>query len=260
MCTPLVKCFAILLMLPLMAGCSHQSLPHPVDPSAVADQEGRKKVLTDDSSILKQIQKPTTTQQRVILNAPIISQKPELLNGCEVTSLAMLLQYAGFHVGKMELANQIKKDRDPLRETGTGTITHWGNPNHGFVGDITGKTKGYAVYHKPTEQLMKHYLSDRTLNLTDSSFKTVLNQIRKKRPVIVWTTAHFSEPIRWGEWKHGNQQIKATLEEHAVLLVGFDPAYVYVNDPLTGRKAQKIKQQLFIQSWLALGRQALSYR
>ena len=210
-------------------------------------------------------QNPQTRQsnppkQRVIIDTPIISQRPELLNGCEVTSLAMLLQYAGFHVGKMELANQLKKDSDPLSETRAGAITHWGNPNHGFVGDITGKSKGYAVYDEPTEQLMKRYLTNRTLNLTGSPFKVILNQIRMKRPVIIWTTSHFAVPHKWERWSHGAQQIRATWEEHAVLLVGFDQNHVYVNDPLTGRKSQKVDRKSFIESWTALGRQALSYR
>jgi uncharacterized protein YvpB len=44
------------------------------------------------------------------------------------------------------------------------------------------------------------------------------------------------------------------------LLVGFDSAFVYVNDPLTGQKAKPVDKRSFIASWNALGSQALSYR
>ena len=89
--------------------------------------------------------------EKVILsNVPFIQQLPELDRGCEVTSLAMILQYAGITVDKMKLANEIKKVdfmNDGVR----------GNPNEGFVGNIyTFSESGYGVYHGPLFQLAKN--------------------------------------------------------------------------------------------------------
>lgn len=89
--------------------------------------------------------------EKVILsNVPFIQQLPELDRGCEVTSLAMMLQYAGITVDKMKLANEIKKVdfmNDGVR----------GNPNEGFVGNIyTFSESGYGVYHGPLFQLAKN--------------------------------------------------------------------------------------------------------
>ncbi|MCV5434324.1 C39 family peptidase, partial [Escherichia coli] len=45
----------------------------------------------------------------MIENVPFIKQLPELPRGCEVTSLAMLLQYKGVQVDKMQLASEIHR-------------------------------------------------------------------------------------------------------------------------------------------------------
>ncbi|GAB7386798.1 hypothetical protein BSNK01_06340 [Bacillaceae bacterium] len=183
-------------------------------------------------------------KSKVLLDVPLIAQKPELKFGCEVTSLAMVLQYAGVRVGKMELAENLPKDGDPVAKTHTGDITHWGNPAHGFVGDVKGQNMGYAVYDRPLQKLMEHYLPGRSLNLTGQPFDQLLQQVREGKPVVVWTTGDFQLP----------------LDLHAVVLVGFDENFVYVNDPLAGQKARKVAKRPFISSWKAMGKQALSYR
>jgi uncharacterized protein YvpB len=75
------------------------------------------------------------------------------------------------------------KDDDPVQKTKSGDITHWGNPDHGFVGDVTGQKAGYAIYAGPLEKLMKRYLQDRTVNLTRKSFDEILAQIKAGKPV-----------------------------------------------------------------------------
>ena len=203
---------------------------------------------------------PPPKQEKVILDVPLIPQKPELKFGCEVTSLAMVLQHAGVKVNKMQLANNIKKDNDSLSISKDGDILQWGDPKEGFVGDITGKTIGYAVYVEPLQQLMEHYLPNRTVNLTGKSFDDVLTQVSTGKPVVVWTTGDYKLPDKWASWKHGNENITAPLDLHAVVLVGFENGYVYINDPLTEKKALKVNKETFIQSWDALEKQALSYR
>lgn len=202
---------------------------------------------------------PVSQQEKVILDIPIIRQNPELKYGCEVTSLAMVLTHAGIKTDKMELARELPKDGDPVQKNESGDITRWGNPNHGFVGDITGKNAGYAVYAKPLEKLMNRYLPNRTVNLTRKPFDQVLSQLQKEKPVIVWTTGDYKLPDRWESWKHGKEKITTPLDLHAVVLVGFDHEHLYINDPLTGKKAFKTNKNSFLQSWKALGYQALSY-
>ncbi|MGS2748171.1 C39 family peptidase [Bacillus zanthoxyli] len=246
----------------ILAGCSAKQSPIEKHGSNVGHEDtGLTKNVKHPTSQNEPQQAPApTVQEKVILDVPLILQKPELKYGCEVTSLAMVLQYAGIKVNKMQLANGIKKDNDPLSMSNGGDIIRWGDPKEGFVGDITGKNKGYAVYVQPLQELMEQYLPNRTMNLTGKNFNDILAQIKIGKPVVVWTTGDYKVPDRWESWKHGNKQITAPLDLHAVVLIGFEDGYIYINDPLSGKKAHKVNQETFIQSWDALGKQALSYR
>jgi uncharacterized protein YvpB len=201
----------------------------------------------------------STKKSAAMLNVVLIKQNPELKYGCEVTSLAMVLNYAGVTTNKMELYKSIKKDSDPLIRSPRGDILRWGNPNHGFVGDMTGNRAGYAVFDQPMIHLINKYLPNRAVNLTGHPFDKVLEHVSEGYPIVVWTTGDFRLPDRWESWNHGQQLIKTPLDLHAVVLVGYDSQYVYLNDPLSGRKQVRVSREQFIASWKALNCRAVSY-
>lgn len=224
----------------------------PVQFNKMNEIEAPASKQANDITIVKQ-------KDKVILDVPLISQNPELKYGCEVTSLTMLLNYAGHNVDKMTLAKELKTDDDPIKRAKNGDITNWGDPDDGFVGDITGQNPGYAVFDKPLEDLMKKYMKDRTLNLTGQPFERSLEQVAKGIPVVVWTTGDYRLPDRWEAWRHGSKLIKTPLDLHAVVLVGYEENYVYLNDPLSVKKNVKVNKEQFIRSWIALKERALTY-
>lgn len=195
-----------------------------------------------------------------MLDVILLKQNPELKYGCEVTSLAMVLNHAGKPTDKMELYKVIQKDPDPIIKAPNGDISKWGNPNDGFVGDMTGKSAGYAVFDKPMVQLINHYLPGRAVNLSNQPFENVLKHVSDGFPVVVWTTGDFRQPDRWESWYHGQQLIKTPLDLHVVVLVGYDANHVYLNDPLSGIKQAKVSKEQFITSWKALNCLAVSYK
>ncbi|MGG3466488.1 C39 family peptidase [Neobacillus pocheonensis] len=202
----------------------------------------------------------TAKKNSAMLNVILIRQNPELRYGCEVTSLAMVLNYAGVKTNKMELYRQVQKDPDPLIKSPKGDILRWGNPADGFVGDMSGRRAGYAVFDKPMIALINQKLPGRAVNLTSLPFERVLEHVSAGYPVVVWTTGDYRIPDRWEGWYHGNQYIKTPLDLHAVVLVGYDTNHVYLNDPLSGRKQVRVNKQQFITSWKALQNRAVSYR
>ncbi|MGD6961090.1 C39 family peptidase [Fictibacillus phosphorivorans] len=197
----------------------------------------------------------------LIPNVPLIQQKPELDRGCEVTSLAMLLQHAGDDVGKMELAEKIKKVDTPYKnENGT---YYYGNPNDGFVGDIyTFDKMGYGVYHGPVADLAERYLPGRIENLSGSSFDEVLGKIKNGQPVWVIINADFRAlpKSEFRTWNTPSGQVEITWKEHSVVITGYNRENVYVNDPLSMEKNRKLPLTEFRAAWEQMGAQAITYK
>lgn len=198
-------------------------------------------------------------KKSAMLNVVLINQNPELKFGCEVTSLTMMLNYAGIKTNKMELYRSIQKETDPLIRTSRGDILRWGNPDYGYVGDMTGRRAGTTVFDKPMISLINQKLPGRAVNLTNQPFERILEHVSAGYPVVVWTTLDYGLPKRWETWNHGQQVVRVPLDLHAVVLVGYDENYVYINDPLSVKKQVRIGKERFISSWKSLSSRAVSY-
>lgn len=198
--------------------------------------------------------------QYQITNVPYIGQYPELFRGCEVTSLAMLLNYKGIKVNKLELAEKIKKE--PFKFTLKDQIEYIGNPHQGFVGDIYSKENdGYGVYNEPINNLLKEYIAGEALNLTGVNFEDLYYYIIKNRPVLVIINTRF-KPLPESEFEYfkttrGN--LKITYREHSVLVTGYDREYIYYNDPMYPGLTHKKPKNEFIKAWEQMGKQAITY-
>lgn len=193
------------------------------------------------------------------VSAPFVSQMPELPNGCEVTSLTMLLRSAGIPADKMTLAEQMAK-------VPYSSGDFMGNPNLGFVGNMyNGDTNhpGLAVYHGPVADLARKYLGNRVLDLTGSSWDEIEEQIAGGHPVWVITSINFV-PVadsQWVNWHTRQGDMKVSFQEHSVLLTGYDKEHVRFNDPLeTSDGSQIAGKSEFVTAWEQFGRQAITYR
>jgi len=197
----------------------------------------------------------------VLLSARVQGQLPELANGCEVTSLSMLLSAVGRPADKMVLTKQQPTNPEQpvfAREGDFSSITAWGNPNRAFVGDVY-NSYGYGIYHGPIAGLLETKVPGRSLDLSGQRFSDVLAQLRRGVPVMLWTTTSLRPPPTWVTWETPDGPIRATQLEHAVLLVGYTPDSLIINNPLTGRQ-EAVAPEPFIASWQQMGRQAVSVR
>jgi uncharacterized protein YvpB len=185
------------------------------------------------------------------LDVPLLNQmdSPRLYNGCEVTSLAMILNFWGIGVTKNELANEI--NRVPLQyNDGTN-----GNPNSGFVGNME-DGPGLGVYHDPIFELAKTYVGDRATDLTNQAFDSLLENIAKGSPVWVITTTTFSPVSAFETWTTPQGFVDITFKMHSVVITGYDHEYIYINDPY-GTKNKQVDRENFTKAWEQMGSQAL---
>jgi uncharacterized protein YvpB len=226
------------------------------NPSAVHSETGQGDTVGAEDAV---VSAAADRQPSMRLTAPLILQYPELRSGCEVTSLAMLLNFSGLKIGKLDLVPLLPRDRTPIRWNTDGSIRSWGNPNTGFVGDVTGKSKGFGIFHGALFELLKQYTPE-AVDLTNKSWNDIEAHVSSGVPVIVWTTINFVIPNNWVVWDTPIGPLKTTFVEHAVLLTGYDDEYVYVNDPLGGVAGKPIDKQQFLSTWQAMGKQAISYR
>ncbi|WP_226085606.1 C39 family peptidase [Mesobacillus sp. S13] len=240
---------AILPLVIMLAGCTGADSPPPdKDPASDGNQQTEMKNSNEKNT--KQ-----DSESKVTLDAPHISQLPELERGCEVTSLAMLLQHAGKDVGKMELSKEI--DRVPFEKDGQK-----GHPSEGFVGNMkTMDEPGLGVYHGPVAELGEKYLPGKILDLTGKGFKEVEKHIQDGRPVWVLVPSTFAvvPEKHWETWNTKKGKERITYKWHSVLVTGFDEDHVYVNDPLEG-KNEKLSKKDFVAGWEQFGRQAITYK
>lgn len=221
------------------------------EPALSTEEPQESEVMTNE----RENQEPPGSA--MLEGVPHIQQMPELARGCEVTSLAMMLQHAGVSVDKMALAKEIKtipfRDKNGVR----------GNPYDGFVGDIyTFEKSGLGVYHGPIADLAQNYLPDRIVDLTGESIESVYDMLEKGSPVWVIINSRFA-PLPESEfsvWDTATGKVKITYREHSVLVVGYDEQSIYFNDPLASKPYMAVPRDHFEKAWVQMGSQAISYQ
>lgn len=196
-----------------------------------------------------------TMKQEQKLDVPLENQMPDLPNGCEVTSLSMLMNYYGVKVNKNELAENIQHV-DFFTDGGK----YRGNPNQGFVGHMSIANAGWCVYNGPLYNVARKYTTH-IENITGSDFLSLLKLASNGHPVLIITTTTFNRVNDMQTWDTNTGKVNVTPSSHACVITGYSKPkkVVYVNNPY-GYKNQPVNWKNLQASYNQQGRQALYIR
>lgn len=186
------------------------------------------------------------------LDVPLENQYPELPNGCEVTSLSMLLQYYGIKVTKLDLSENIKHVASFSTD---GQFR--GNPHVGFVGYMSQANAGWCVYNEPLEQVARKY-TNRIQNYSGHDFIQVMKLVSDGHPVLIITTIKFDRVNDMQTWQTKEGEVNVTPSSHACVITGYNKNkhQVLVNDPF-GHKNKVVSWRKLERSYNQQGKQAL---
>lgn len=188
-------------------------------------------------------------------------QEPQLPNGCEVTSLAMLLGWAGYPVDKVSLYQGYLPRQNFIYDQDGSAIG--GDPEQVYVGDAASQTGGWYCMEGPIVEAGNAYLQDQGSReqveaVSGLSHRELDEFLRRDIPLVVWVTLDYDTPMdsihNWYLSDGTFYQPYANLHCVVVLARG-DQGYLTA-DPLEGW--QWVDESLFWASFDAMGRRAVT--
>lgn len=192
-------------------------------------------------------------------SVPLILQNPELPNGCEVTSLAMLLDSAGRPIDKVELYRDYLPRVDFHSVDG---VRYGPDPEQYYAGDAASQTEGWYCFEDPIVQAANGWLDEpgsalRARALTGLSQTELDGYARSGTPLAVWVTLDYAPPqyssYTWlledGTEYHPYRNL------HCVVLAGRSGDGYRIADPING--FQTVDRETFWASFSAMDSRAV---
>lgn len=186
------------------------------------------------------------------VDVPCYSQYPELPTGCESVALTNLLNYYGFGLGKMIIADYYL----PKGSNGNFVTAFDGNPRRssgGLMGCVAP-----AITIAGNNFLRAAGSGKQAKDVSFSSISSIKNRLTCGQPVEMWNT-------EWGSWPGGRYAARwynghsygLWGGNHAVVLKGYDDerGIVFLSDSINGNVTRNA--QVFFGTWQQMDSQAV---
>ena len=166
------------------------------------------------------------------IEVPYIDQSVKYPTGCESVSTVMLLQFLGYDMTVDEFIEKYLNKRD--FEDRAGQL-FGPNPYEEFCGSPY-DDESFGCYAPVICNALERAIGDAydIIDETGTSIEELVkNYIDQGMPVIFWACINMREPIVGPSWKllDNGEEFTWISNEHCMLLVGYDEAGYYFNDP-----------------------------
>lgn len=183
------------------------------------------------------------------LDIPFVSQYPELPTGCEITALTTVLNYLGYNVDKLTMADYYL-DKGEMGEV---------SPYKAFVGNPRDEDSCGAFAPVLVNSATKYLKSQRSYmnvyNITGAEYNELLDYVDDGHPVLVWETMYMKEPYESCTWNIDGENIMWLSREHAMVLIGYTQSTYIMADPLRG--ICEYDKELVETRYKSMGKQAI---
>ncbi len=177
-------------------------------------------------------------KETVYLDILPLSQNPELPNGCEITSLATVLNYWGYPVDKVTLSDEfLDKQEFVIR----GGVKYGGNPEEVYVGNPKSK-EGFYCYQVPIVRAANRYLEsvgadERAYDITGAGLEEIKSHLDQGRPVIVWSVRDGKDrELKYSDkswlFSETGEFYRPYSNLHCFLVQGYGPDKIFLTDTL----------------------------
>lgn len=247
---------ALCCLLAVLSGCSSGG--------SVPGAEGKSVGLSNlwDSPVFPS---PGGTSEPEVGESPyapveLITQSPELPNGCEVTSLAMLLNSAGYPVDHLDLyENYLPTQGFTYR----GGQRLGPSPEEYYVGDAASQSGGWYCFEGPIVQAGNAFLADaggdaRVVSVTGLSREELEDYALDGVPLAVWVTLGYAAPAYASSYSWtlpGGETYIPYSNLHCVVLSGMEDGLFQVADPIYGEYS--IDPDVLWDCFAAMGQRAV---
>lgn len=180
-----------------------------------------------------------TKAESIQLPVSNIFQNPQLPQGCEVTSLVIVMNYKGYKVDKCVLSDNYLPKWPNLS----------GDPEMYYLREP--RSDGWYCFAGALCSTINNYCADTGANvpyrnLTGTDVENLYSEVENGNPVVVWGTLQWQTPRA-----NGTHYVNL----HCMVLSGFTDSTVTITDPIYG--VTTVDRNRFESVWHKMGSRAL---
>ncbi len=241
---------------------AQETIPASTTAAAVTPLPSETEGLSQDETISAATQpetEPVEIPESILLEVPYISQKGLLPTGCELVSAKMLMEYYGVTVD----INKIIENTASVYPKAIDGRSYAPSPYEAFIGSPWDETS-FGCFPPVIVEMMNKLLPEglTAVDTTGTELQVLAETyLPREMPVLVWATISMLETYPGIPWYLLDENGNTTDEiyywpanEHCLVLVGYDSANYYFNDPYGGRGLVSYSRELVESRFADIGK------